>query len=94
LGKAEFFLGAFLLKTNLIHHNLDVMHIKKNVFENIFNTMINMKGKTKDNMKVKMDMHLFYHYINIELIYGGLQNPNTTSNMPMIYFTIFLLFLF
>jgi len=56
--------------------------------------MINIKGKTKDNIKVKMDMHLFYHYINIELIYGGLQNSNTTSNMPMIYFTIFLLFLF
>ena len=27
-------------KTNLLRHNLDVMHIEKNVFENIFNTVV------------------------------------------------------
>ncbi|CAM8940897.1 unnamed protein product [Rhodiola kirilowii] len=32
-----------------LRHNLDVMHIEKNVFENIFNTVMNVKGKTKDN---------------------------------------------
>ena len=30
--------------TNLIRHNLDVMHIEKNVFENIFNTVMNVDG--------------------------------------------------
>ncbi|KAL9675020.1 hypothetical protein QQ045_003219 [Rhodiola kirilowii] len=32
-----------------LRHNLDVMHIEKNVFENLFNTIIDVKGKTKDN---------------------------------------------
>ncbi|KAL0413094.1 UNVERIFIED_CONTAM: hypothetical protein Sradi_1511100 [Sesamum radiatum] len=36
--------------THLIRHNLDVMHIEKNVFNNIFNIMIDIKGKTKDNL--------------------------------------------
>ncbi|KAL0302400.1 UNVERIFIED_CONTAM: hypothetical protein Scaly_3034500 [Sesamum calycinum] len=36
--------------TLLIRHNLDVMHIEKNVFDNIFNMMMDIKGKTKHNM--------------------------------------------
>jgi hypothetical protein len=47
------------------------MHIKNNVFENIFNTVMDMKGKTKDNMKAKMDMPLFYHCKNMKLVYDG-----------------------
>ena len=42
--------------TNLIRHNLDVMHIEKNVFENIFNTVMNVDGKTKDNAKSRLDL--------------------------------------
>ncbi|KAJ7975669.1 Transposon protein, putative, CACTA, En/Spm sub-class [Quillaja saponaria] len=42
--------------TNLIRHNLDVMHIEKNVFDNVFNTVMNMKGKTKDNPNGRMDL--------------------------------------
>jgi len=34
-------------KTILLRHNLDVMHIEKNVFENIFNTIMDVKGKTR-----------------------------------------------
>jgi hypothetical protein len=29
-------------KTNLLRYNLDVMHIEKNVFENIFNTVMDV----------------------------------------------------
>ena len=43
----------FLLKTNVIHYNLDVMRIKKNMFDNIFNMIMNMKGKTKIIWKLK-----------------------------------------
>ncbi|GKC33712.1 hypothetical protein Tco_1046096 [Tanacetum coccineum] len=39
----------------VLGHNLDVMHIKKNVFENIFNTVMNTP-KTKDNIKARMDI--------------------------------------
>jgi hypothetical protein len=47
------------------------MHVKKNMFENIFNTIMDVKGKTKDNMKAIMDILLFYHHKNIELVYDG-----------------------
>ena len=42
--------------SNLIRHNLDVMHIEKNVFENVFNTVLDIEGKTKDNEKAREDM--------------------------------------
>ena len=45
--------------TNLIRHNLDVMHIEKNVFENVFNTVMNIEGKTKDNIKAREDLAMF-----------------------------------
>jgi hypothetical protein len=31
------------------------MHIEKNMFENIFNTVVDVKGKTKDNIKARLD---------------------------------------
>ena len=43
-------------KTNLIRHNLDVMHIEKNFLDNIFNTIMNVEGKTKDNAKSREDL--------------------------------------
>jgi len=45
------------------------MHIEKNMFENIFNTIMNVKGKTKNNMEARMNIPLFYHRKNMELIY-------------------------
>ena len=42
--------------SNIIKHNLDVMHIEKNVFENVFNTIINVEGKNKDNVKAREDL--------------------------------------
>ncbi|KAK2417513.1 hypothetical protein QL285_039804 [Trifolium repens] len=46
-------------KDNLLRHNLDVMHIEKNVFENVFNTVMNVKGKTKDNDKARKDIAIY-----------------------------------
>jgi hypothetical protein len=45
------------------------MHIKKNVFENIFNTIMNVKGKTKDNITARLDVSLFCNRKNLELVY-------------------------
>jgi hypothetical protein len=47
------------------------MHIEKNVFENIFNTVMDVKGKTKDNIKARLDVALFCNRKNIELVYDG-----------------------
>jgi len=55
-------------KTNLLRHNLDVMHIEKNVFENIFNTVMDVKGKTKDNIKARLDVALLCNRQNMELV--------------------------
>ncbi|XP_073031237.1 uncharacterized protein [Primulina eburnea] len=39
-----------------VRHCLDVMHIEKNVFESLINTLVNVKGKTKDNVAARLDM--------------------------------------
>jgi len=44
------------------------MHIEKNVFENIFNIVIDVKGKTKDNIKARLDVALFCNSKNMELV--------------------------
>ncbi|KAJ9556176.1 hypothetical protein OSB04_010790 [Centaurea solstitialis] len=45
-------------RTLLIRHNLDVLHIEKSVFENLFNTVMDMP-KTKDNMKARQDLETY-----------------------------------
>jgi hypothetical protein len=59
-------------KTNLLRHNLDVVHIKKNVYENIFNTVMDLKENTNDNINARMDITFFFcHRKNMELVYVG-----------------------
>lgn len=43
-------------KTNLLPHNLDVMHIERNVFLNILYTIMDTKGKTKDTCNARLDL--------------------------------------
>ncbi|KAL0899329.1 hypothetical protein Bca101_083290 [Brassica carinata] len=43
-------------KDLLLRHNLDVMHIEKNFFDNIINTLLNVPGKTKDNKNSRLDL--------------------------------------
>ena len=43
-------------RDNLLPHNIDVMHNEKNVFENSFNTVMGVKGKTKDNLSSRKDI--------------------------------------
>ena len=51
----------------LHRHNLDVMHIKKNICDSILGTLLEIKGKTKDGpnahhdlkvMRIRKDLHL------------------------------------
>ncbi|XP_039137103.1 uncharacterized protein LOC120274629 [Dioscorea cayenensis subsp. rotundata] len=39
-----------------LRHNLDVMHIEKNVSDNILGTLIGQEGKSKDNYKARLDL--------------------------------------
>nr|XP_043637839.1 uncharacterized protein LOC122608823 [Erigeron canadensis] len=45
-------------RTLLIRHNLDVMHIEKNVFENLFHIVMDT-SKSKDNVKSRKDVELY-----------------------------------
>lgn len=40
----------------LIRHCLDVMHIEKNIFDNLFYTVMNITGKSKDHLKARLDL--------------------------------------
>ena len=47
------------------------MHIEKNIFENIFNTVMDVKGKIRNNIKAILDIALFYNCKNMELVCDG-----------------------
>jgi hypothetical protein len=40
----------------MLRHMLDVMHIQTNVFDNVLGTTLNLDGKTKDNLKARLDL--------------------------------------
>ena len=44
--------------------------LKKNVFDNIFNIVMDMKGKTKDNLKAKKDLAFYCNCQELELKEG------------------------
>ena len=39
-----------------LRHNIDVMHVEKNVCDNIMGTLLNIEGKTKDTNKAHLDL--------------------------------------
>jgi hypothetical protein len=54
-------------KTHLLPHNLDVMHIERNVFLNILFTVMDTKGKTKDTNKSRGDLEIHCMRKGLEL---------------------------
>jgi hypothetical protein len=40
----------------LLRHNLDVMHIEKNVMDNILGTILDISEKKKDNLAARLDL--------------------------------------
>ena len=43
-------------ETLKLRHNLDVMHIEKNICDNVLGTLLNIEGKTKDTVKARLDL--------------------------------------
>jgi hypothetical protein len=43
------------------------MHVEKNMFDNVFNTVMNVKGKMKDNPKARIDLKVIYKRPKLEL---------------------------
>ncbi|KAL3370741.1 hypothetical protein AABB24_007665, partial [Solanum stoloniferum] len=64
-------------KSLKLRHNLDVMHIEKNICESILGTLLNIDGKTKDTHKARQDLKDMN--IRKEL---WLQHDGSTYTMP------------
>ena len=43
-------------KTLILRHNLDVMHIEKNICDSIVGTLLSIDGKSKDNFNSCLDL--------------------------------------
>ncbi|KAK9286236.1 hypothetical protein L1049_014622 [Liquidambar formosana] len=43
-------------RTLKLRHNLDVMHIEKNICDNVLGTLMNIDGKTKNTLKARIDL--------------------------------------
>ena len=54
--KRSIFFELEYWKDNLLRHNLDVMHIEKNVCDSVVGTLMNLDGKTKDHIKARLDL--------------------------------------
>jgi hypothetical protein len=46
------------------------MQTEKNVFDNVFNTVMGGKGKTKDNLKARCDLKVYYHRPDLQVVEG------------------------
>ena len=71
-------------RTNLIRHNLNVMHIEKNVFDNVFHTVMDNKEKTKDRKEARMDLVEYCRRKDLELQ----PLPNGKWKKPKAKFTL------
>ena len=44
------------------------MHVQKNIFDNVFNTIIDIKGKIKDNVNTNLNMIIICKCPKLELL--------------------------
>lgn len=54
--KKSIFIKFSYQKHNLIRLNIDVIHIEKNVCDNVVNTILNIDKKSKDNVNARRDL--------------------------------------
>ena len=54
--KKNIFFQLSYWETLILHHNLDVMHIEKNICDSMVDTLLSIDGKSKDNMNSHLDL--------------------------------------
>ena len=54
--KRSIFFELSYWKDLYVTHFIDLMHVEKNVFDNIIGTLLSIRRKTKDGIKARMDM--------------------------------------
>ena len=55
-NKRSIFFELPYWESNLLRHNLDFMHIEKNVCDNVMYTLLHEKDKSKDNLNARKDL--------------------------------------
>jgi len=54
-GKSQYFLSQHIGK--IMHvENVNIMHIESNICDNIFSTLLDISGMSKDNVKARFDI--------------------------------------
>jgi hypothetical protein len=51
----------------LLPHNIDVMHTEKNVAKALWATIMDIPGKTKDNVKARVDLAMLCDRPNLQM---------------------------
>ncbi|XP_042944188.1 uncharacterized protein LOC122278155 [Carya illinoinensis] len=69
--KCSIFFQLPYWSTLQLRHNLDVMHIEKNITENILFTLMNTPGKTKDNINSRRDLEILGYRKELHLRHEG-----------------------
>uniref|UniRef100_A0A2N9GFA6 Transposase-associated domain-containing protein n=1 Tax=Fagus sylvatica TaxID=28930 RepID=A0A2N9GFA6_FAGSY len=54
--KRSIFFDLLYWSTLSLHHNLEVMHIEKNVCDNVIGSVLDIQGKTKDSLYARLDL--------------------------------------
>ncbi|XP_019246481.1 PREDICTED: uncharacterized protein LOC109226136 [Nicotiana attenuata] len=72
-------------KHNLLRHKLDVMHIEKKFLDNLFNTIMDVTNKTKDNLKDRMDLKKYCRRSELYLAYfnNKIQKPKASYTFTL-----------
>ncbi|XP_029126234.1 uncharacterized protein LOC114915544 [Cajanus cajan] len=78
--KKSIFFDLIYWKQNCLRHCLDVMHIEKNVCDNIINTLLNVPKKSKDHVDARKDLKVLG--IRPDLW------PNENGRYPQAIFTL------
>jgi len=82
--KRSIFFDLEYWEHNDLRHNLDVMHIEKNVCDNLLGTFLNLEGKSKDNEKARKDLQNMEIRAHLWLI----ENPNKKPYIPPAEYTM------
>ena len=69
--KKSIFYQLLYWKALILHYNLDVMHIEKNICDSIVGTLLSIDGKSKDNMNSRLDLQAMGIRDQLHLIERG-----------------------
>ncbi|KAL4388416.1 hypothetical protein GQ457_09G021810 [Hibiscus cannabinus] len=75
--KKSIFFSLPYWEHQLLRHNLDVMHIEKNICDNILGTLIGKEGKNKDTYKSRLDL--------VEMGIRSVLHPQTRTGRSTLY---------